>query len=275
VFNTILPIVAAVVIAFLASFTAAAQAPGVVSVLYAGSLVTQMEGPIKQTLRSQGIDFQGEPGGSKALAHLIDSGVKSPDIFISVNPALVRGLGAKVSSATTFASTTLGIGWSDKSRYASLFNGVAAGKMRMLDALSTQGLRIGRTDPSLDPKGAYTIEAMKMLAGDAGEQRILGDDRNSAQVFPEENLLTRTELGDVDAGFFYRTEAIARGLHFLRLPGKASLSDKITYTFAVMKAAPHPAQAQAFARFILSGAGKPILQKAGIDYFSSPKTIEP
>lgn len=243
------------------------------SVLYAGSLVTQMEGPIKDALRSRGIDFQGEPGGSKALAHLIDSGIKSPDVFISVNPSLVTGLGAKVASATTFAGTSLGIGWSDKSKAASLFNNVVAGKTTLLNALSTPGLRIGRTDPKLDPKGAYTIEAMKMLAGEGGEHRILGDDDNAMQVFPEEDLLSRIDLGEADVGFFYRTEAIVRGLHFVALPGKASLSDKITYTLAIMKNAPHPAQARAFADFILTGAGKPILQKAGIDYFAAPKTV--
>jgi len=257
----------------LGALPVAAQAPGVVSVLYAGSLVTQMEGPVKDALRSQGIDFQGQPGGSKALAHFIDSGIKSPDVFISVNPSLVTGLGAKVASATTFAGTSLGIGWSDKSKAASLFNGVAAGKTSITEALSMPGLKIGRTDPNLDPKGAYTIEAMKMLAGESGEHRILGEDENSAQVFPEEDLLSRIDLGEADAGFFYRTEAIARGLHFVELPGKASLRDKITYTLAIMKNAPHPAQARAFARFILTGGGKPILKKAGIDYFENPNIV--
>jgi molybdate/tungstate transport system substrate-binding protein len=265
-------VVAALLVA--GSVPVAAQAPAVVSVLYAGSLVTQMEGPIKQALLTQGIDFQGQPGGSKALANLIASGIKSPDVFISVNPALVTSLGAKVTSAQTFAATSLGLGWSDKSKYAALFNGVAAGKTSVVEALSTAGLKIGRTDPKLDPKGEYTIEAMKLLAGDR-ESTILGADDNPDQVFPEENLLTRIDVGEADVGFFYRTEAIARGLHFVVLPGKASLSDKITYTLAIMKEAQHPAQATAFAQFIISGGGKMILQKAGIDYLADPKTVVP
>ena len=85
-------------------------------------------------------------------------------------------------------------------------------------------------------------------------------------MFPEEDLLTRIDLGQVDVGFFYRTEAVARGLHFVALPGKASLSDKITYTLAIMRDAPHAAQAKAFADFILTGEGKAILQKAGLEY---------
>ena len=175
--------------------------------------------------------------------------------------------------ATTFASTSLGVGWTNKSKYASLFAGVAAGRGSITEALATPGLRIGRTDPTVDPKGAYTVEAMKLLAGDTAEKRVLGADANPAQVFPEEVLLTRLDAGEIDLGFFYRTEAIARGLHFVALPGKASLSEKITYTLAIMKAAPHPDQAKAFADFIVRGAGKSILQKAGIEYFPTPKVV--
>ena len=225
-----------------------------------------MEGPIKSALRATGIDFEGEPGGSKALAHLIGAGLKLPDVFISVDPTLIRELGDKVARSTTFASTSLGIGWSDASRYAPLFAGVAAGKTPLLDALSTPGLRVGRTDPEEDPKGVYTITAMKLFAGAAAARRILGDDDNASQVFPEENLLVRIEGGEADVGFFYRTEAIARGLRFYALPGKASMRDTITYTIAVMKNAPDPDTARAFVDFICRGAGKQILQRAGLEY---------
>jgi molybdate/tungstate transport system substrate-binding protein len=267
--------VAGALFMLLASTIVSARTSGVVTVLYAGSLVTQMVGPVKDALRAKGIDFQGQPGGSKALANLIASGIKAPDVFISVNPMLIKALGPRVTSATTFAGTSLGIAWSDKSKYAALFGRVASGQASITDALSTPGLRIGRTDPNLDPKGSYTIEGMKLLLGDAREQTILGDDANSTQVFPEEDLLTRIDLGEADVGFFYRTEAIARGLHFVALPGKASLNDKITYTLAVMKNAPHPEQAKAFAAFILTGEGKAILEKAGIEYLASPKDVTP
>lgn len=253
-------------LATFAAVPARAQAPITVNVLYAGSLVTPMEGPIKDGLRAEGIEFEGQPGGSKALAHLIDAGLKKPDVFISVDPALVRGLGDKVASSATFAATSLGVGWSDASKFAGLFADVAAGRTALVDALATPGLRIGRTDPRVDPKGAYTLQGMKILAGDAGERRILGDDDNANQVFPEEDLLVRIEGGEADVGFFYRTEAVARGLHFYALPGKASLRDRITYTIAVMKNAPHPGAADAFAAFIRTGEGKAILTRAGLEY---------
>jgi molybdate/tungstate transport system substrate-binding protein len=258
----------------LTSSPASASSDDVVSVLYAGSLVTPMEGPIKAALAQQGIDFQGQGAGSKMLANLIAAGAKQPDIFISVDPKLVTGLGPKVARATTFASTSLGIGWSDKSKYASLFASVAAGKTPIVAALSTPGLAIGRTDPQLDPKGVYTLQAMTLLAGADGEKRVLGAPENEAQIFPEEDLLARIDTGQADVGFFYRTEAIARGLHFVPLPGKAAMSDKITYTIAVMRDAPHPTQASAFEDFILNGAGKRILQDAGIEYLKTPAVVQ-
>ncbi len=225
-----------------------------------------MEGPIKATLATHGIEFQGQGGGSKQLANFIESGQKNPDVFISVDPKLVSGLGAKVEKSSTFASTSLVVGWTDKSKFNDLFQSVTLGKATLVSALETPGVRIGRTDPQVDPKGAFTVQAVTMLAGADGAHKILGDDTNAAQIFPEEALLTRVEAGDIDVGFFYKTEAVAHNLQFFPLPGAASMSEKISYTLAVMRNAPHPEQAKAFANFILNGEGKPVLERAGLTY---------
>jgi ABC-type molybdate transport system substrate-binding protein len=89
-------------------------------------------------------------------------------------------------------------------------------------------------------------------------------------VYPEEDLLARIETGTVDAGFLYSTESIARKLPAIPLPGAAALSHDITYTVAVMKAAPHPAAAQQFATYLESGNGRKILEAAGVAYFDHP-----
>ena len=240
--------------------------PAVVSVLYAASLVTPMEGPVKAALAAQNITFEGEPGGSKKLANLIAAGLRQPDIFISVDPRLVEALGPRIARATTFASTSLGIAWANNSRAAALLAKVAAGTETLDAALSSPGFRLGRTDPRLDPKGVYTVEAAKLWLGAQRAQALLGDDENAAQIFPEEDLLARVETGEIDAGFFYRTEAAARGFTFVPLPGRASMSDKITYTLAAMSDSPHPEAAAAFESFALSGEGRKLLEKAGLTY---------
>lgn len=245
---------------------ASAQTAASVQVLYAGSLVTPMEGPVKAALAKEGLDFQGEPGGSKKLANLIASGVRAPDAFVAVDPEIVASLGDRVLRSTTFASTRLGIAWPEGSKYAVLFERVGESRGSLADAIETVGLRIGRTDPRLDPKGAYTVQAVTLWLGASGERALLGADGNPDQVFPEEDLLVRLETGQADVGFFYETEAVARGYRFLALPGKADLSDKIRYALAVMRAAPHPAQAAAFETFLLRGPGRRILEKAGLHY---------
>lgn len=250
---------------------AAATPPGLVTVLYAGSLVTPMEGPVKNALRDRGIDFQGEPGGSKALAHLIASGVRSPDAFIYVDPKLVTGFRDKVAAAVPFATTTLGIAWAPASKHAAVFERVAAGSVPLERALATPGLRIGRTDPQLDPKGFFTIAATTAWLGAQREHAILGADDNPAQIFPEQDLLARVDTGQADVGFFYRTEAVARGYHFIQIPGETRFSNGITYVLAIMKGAKHQTEVHAFADFILNGPGREILERAGLDYLPQGK----
>jgi molybdate/tungstate transport system substrate-binding protein len=240
-----------------------------VSVLYTGSLVTPMEGPVAKELALEGVQFNGEPGGSKKLANLISAGARNPDVFISVDPAIVAGLGNRVASSTTFARTSLGLAWSPKTKYDVELSALVNGKTNMWDVLSTPGLRIGRTDPQLDPKGRYTVQAVKALAGDRAHV-ILGDDENPAQIFPEEDLLARVETGEIDVGFFYKTEAIARGYKFAPLP--PSPASDVRYALAVMNDAPHPGAAKQFAEFILYGRGRDVLQRAGLEYLIPPGT---
>lgn len=240
-----------------------------VSVLYAGSLVTPMEGPIAAALAKEtNLEFSGEGRGSKALATFIIGGLRHPDDFISADSSIVDDLTKRglIESSVTFGSASMVLGYSPRSPHRALFEAVAAGKVSLIDALRTPGLRIVRTDPQLDPKGARTLKAMHLLADDATVAAVLGADDNPAQIVPEETLLVRLETGEADVGFLYSTESTARKIPAVELPGKAALSDEITYTLAIMKGAPHPVAARTFADFILTGSGRKILEDAGIHY---------
>jgi molybdate/tungstate transport system substrate-binding protein len=247
-------------LALVLAVASCAQQTSDVSVLYAGSLVTPMEGHVARALARSGVTFEGEPLGSKEIANLIVAGLRRPDAVILVDPSVEAVLARRglILRWWSLGTTSLGLAWSQKSRLA------ARGPQTVRGLLTSRGLRIARTDPRLDPKGAYTIEAVRMLLGAAGERDVLGADDNPAQTFPEESLLVRLETGEADVGFVYKTEAIARHLHFLALPGRASLSGKILYTLAILKAAPHPAAARAFSAFLLRGPGRAILERAGV-----------
>lgn len=237
----------------------ASPPPTDVVVEYAGSLVTAMEGPVAKAASTEGLHVVGEARGSTALAHLIAAHLRTPDIFISADRALVDDLAREgfIASAHTFGSARLVLGYSAASRYLELVREVQRGRMTVAELLRTPGLRVARTDPALDPKGARTIRALRLLGLPAG----LGS------VYPEEDLLVRLETGEADIAFLYSTEAIERNIPWIALPGKSSLSGEITYTLAVMKAAPHPEGARRFATFIFSGAGRPILERTGLEYF--------
>lgn len=243
-----------------------ASSPQTVSVLYAGSLVTPMEGPIARALAARGLTFQGEGRGSQEIANFIEAGLRKPDVVILVDPAILARLtqAGYVAQSWPLGSGALGIGWSDRSRLAARLASTPSTRDALLSLLTTPNLKVARTDPQLDPKGRYTLQALRLLFGDAQARTILGTDENPAQIFPEESLLVQLETGEADLGFVYSTEARARHLNFLELPGAASLSDKIRYSVAIMKNAPHPAAARAFVDFLLHGDGHRILTAAGL-----------
>jgi molybdate/tungstate transport system substrate-binding protein len=261
--------ITAIILIALSACSSTAMRP--VDVLYAGSLVTPVQGPVAQALAQRGIKFEGEPLGSKEIANLIIAGLRKPDVVVLVDRSVEKRLERQglVARSWVLGSTSLGIGWSDKSRFASTLSQCPAGATAqrvtacLVKILSTPGVRLARTDPRLDPKGQYTIEAAHMFLG-AHERAILGPDDNPAQIFPEESLLVHVESGDSGAGFVYAIEARSRHLHYVPLPGRASLSDKIIYTIAIMKKAPHPSTAQTLVDFLRNGAGKSILEDAGL-----------
>lgn len=268
-------LVAAVTLALLPTFGGAAAPAGTVQVAYAGSLVATMEGPMKVALsRDTGLRLAGEAKGSKALANLIDAGLRNPDVFISADPGLIVNLNRKqhlVKGYAVFGSARMVIAYSDKSPHRALFEQVAAGKMPLLDVLADPSVRVGRTDPQLDPKGARTIRVLNLLGTHFHDPEKARTIENTSQTFPEEDLAVRVESGELDAGFFYSTEIPGRDLRVVELPEDANLSRDIAYALAVMTAAPNPRAAETFANFVLHGAGRAILEKAGVRYFARPR----
>ncbi len=239
-----------------------------VNVLYAGSLVEVMEHGIGPAFdAASGDRFRGYAGGSKLLANQIRSGLRAADVFISAVPDVNRrlmgpGTAESVRWYAVFAQSPLVIGYDPSSRYARSFATKAWYRV-----LQEPGIRIGRTDPKLDPKGALTLQLMRRaervyrVPGLA--ERVLGAAENPAQVLPEEVLVGRLQSGQVDAGFFYSTETAAAHIPAVRLP--ASVAPTARYTVTVLFGAPHPAAARAFIRFLLGPEGRSILDHSGLE----------
>ena len=270
---------------------------GSVHVMYAGSLVRLFEkrlGPAFQS--ASGFTFQGEGKGSVAIANLIKGGIKTPDVFVSADPKVDEMLHGKengnyVSWWVPFARTEMVIAWSTKSRFRAEFEAAQKGGRTWESVLEQPGFRLGRSDPELDPKGYRTLFLFQLDEERTGEQgesrRILGAPDNSAQIFPEEHLLARVQIGEVDAGVFYLIEAIEAGLPHLRLPSAINQGDPaqsshyarashttkkgttvrgspILYTVAIPSVARNRSGAESFVQYLLSKPGEEILSKAGL-----------
>jgi molybdate transport system substrate-binding protein len=241
---------------------------GTVNVLYAGSLVDLMErhvGPAFE--RASGDRVDGYAGGSTQLANEIKGGLRIADVFISASPSaddrlMGPGNGDLVRSYVRFASSPLLIAYNPKSRFAADFR-----RRRWDLVLQEPGLRLGRTDPKLDPKGALTVELMERAAAAYHVPdlvaRTLGWTENPDQVFPEEALIGRLQSGQLDAGFFYATEAAAMRLETIRLP--PDMAPEAVYTLAIPTNAVDAPGAARFAAFLLGARARPLLAAGGLD----------
>ena len=205
-----------------------------VQVLYDASLVDPMDDLDPAFTKTSGVTVQGRAGGSFALAHAILDGSQSPDVFLSADPAvntlLLRpGAGPSAPCFLTFATTSMVLGYNPAGRFGPEFRDAAFGGRPWYEVLLSPGLRLGRTDPRLDPKGYRTILMLKLAEQHYHqpglEARLLGTSDNPAQILPEEELVGRLKSGHVDAGVFYLTEVIEQHLSFVLLPDEINLGN--------------------------------------------------
>lgn len=244
-----------------------ARAAGTVNVLYAGSLVNLMERSVGPAFdKASGDHFQGYAGGSKLLANQIKGKLRRGDVFISAVPAVNQSLtgaanGNWVSWYITFAHSPLVIGYSPNSRFAADFK-----SKPWYEVLQEPGIKIGRTDPKLDPKGALTVELMDkaqtFYKSPGLAQRVLGAPANPAQVLPEEELVGRLQSGQLDVGFFYSTETADAKIPAVTLP--AEIAPKAVYTVTILQGAPDPKGGERFVAYLLGTQGRDLMNEHGL-----------
>lgn len=261
-----------ILLAFVATLVsrspAIAQAPGTVNVLYAGSLVNLMEralGPAFDQTKSG--TFQGYAGGSNKVANEIKGRLRRGDVFISANPRVNDDLagpanGNWVSWYVMFAQSPLVIGYAPNSRFAA-----ALKSQPWYEVLQQPGIRIGRTDPKLDPKGKLTLQLLDKAAQvykiPGLTEKVLGPGENPAQVFPEETLIGRLQSGQLDVGFFYSTETTDLKIHAISIPAETALSAH--YTVTALNNAANPAGAERFIAFLLGSKARALMTAHGLD----------
>jgi molybdate/tungstate transport system substrate-binding protein len=277
---------------------------GKVFVMYAGSLVKIFEQDLGPAFQNKtGYTYTGEGRGSLQIANMILDGQRRPDVFVSAGTIpinkLINSTGSTASKSplahglAKFASAEMVIAYSPTSKFHTDLDKAKKGLVPWYQVLSEPGFKFGRTDPDLDPKGYYTIIMSKLADSYSKDpnikQRILGDDKNPKQLFPEEALITTLETGHLDAIAAYKHEAVARGLQYIALPSQINLGNPsfsnfyktATYTLpsgqtiqgepvyfsvTIPDTYKNLAGAVAFVKFLLSSDGSSILQLDGLDH---------
>jgi molybdate/tungstate transport system substrate-binding protein len=205
-----------------------------VFVMYAASLIKTFEETLGPSFQKEtGYSYDGEPRGSVQVANMIIDGLRTPDVFVSASTVPIQRLMNNTTPLAywlvKFGSAEMVIAYSPNSRFSSDLEKARTGEIPWYQVLSKQDFKFGRTDPELDPKGYYmiiTAELANLYYNDSGiKQRIMGDDRNPKQIFPEEILKTILEQGQLDAVAAYKHEAVARGLPYITLPPPINLAD--------------------------------------------------
>lgn len=243
------------------------SAAGKVNVLYAGSLVNLMEHGIGPAFdKANGDTFQGYAGGSSGLANQIKGKLRQGDVFVSASPKVNDGLtgtanGDWVSWYITFAQSPVVIGYNASSKFAADLK-----SKPWYQVLQEPGIKIGRTDPKLDPKGALTVTLMQqaeaLYKSPGLSEKIIGAPDNPAQVLPEETLVGRLQSGQLDVGFFYSTETADAKIPVITLPPE--ITPKAVYTVTILHNAPNADGADKFVAFLLGSAGHKVMKEHGL-----------
>ena len=209
------------------STPAKAKVTGTVNVAAASSLSYLSEKVISPSFtKAEGYKYTGTYNASGDLESDIASGEISPNVFESVGGDNIMPLGNSIVLA-----------YNPKSKYASQFKAFADGSKPLsglFTLLETTGLKLGRTDPNIDPQGRDFIYMLELaqsyyhLPSDT-VSKILGTTDfgtpTSSQIFAESSLDATLQSGQLDASSAFLTQAIELHLDYILLPSAINLGD--------------------------------------------------
>jgi molybdate transport system substrate-binding protein len=146
------------------------------------------------------------------------------------------------------------------------------GHLTSLAGLTKTGVTISIGDSSV-PVGEYTQTVLTNLDALYGSSFSTGVMANVVSTETEDaNIVALVELGAVDAGFVYHSDAFTLGkkVTHLVIPNAYQSSPLPTYPIAVTKTAKQASIAQAFMNFVLSKRGQKIMKAFG--FLPPPKS---
>jgi molybdate/tungstate transport system substrate-binding protein len=288
------------VILLAGAVSAAPLAAQRLTVFNAGSLAR----PFRELLDSfaaahPGVTPAQENAGSLELARRISELGRIPDVIavadVDVIPKVLIPKDAGWYAA--FARNEMVLAYTPQSAGADSISAA-----NWFDVVTAPGVRMGASDPALDPNGYRTLMVMELAErfyhrpGLAARLRAAVPDR---YLRPKEaDLVALVQAGELDYAWSYRSIALSAGLRYVQFPPEISLGDlahaddyarvsvrvrgaagkdsltftgaPILYALTIPRRAEHPELAREFVRFLFSPAGRAILDRNGFRTLEKP-----
>ena len=221
------------------STPAKAKVTGTANVAAASSLSYLSEKAISPSFtKAEGYKYSGTYNASGDLESDIASGEISPNVFESVGGDNITPLEPKFTKwYVQYAGNSMVLAYNPNSKYASQFKAYADGSKPLsglFTLLETPGLKLGRTDPNIDPQGRDFIYMLELaqsyckLPSDT-VAKILGTSdfgtATSSQIYAESSLDSTLQSGQLDASSAFVTQAIELHLDYIPLPSAINLGD--------------------------------------------------
>jgi molybdate/tungstate transport system substrate-binding protein len=256
------------------------------------------------TMRGAGPARQESAGSVETVRKITELG-RVPDVVALADTALFgRMLGGRTGPVTVLGRTRLVLAYTARSRFASEVN-----SRNWTDVTTRTGVRVGRSDPALDPAGYRALMAMQLAErfyARPGLAQRLQRAADSSDMRPKSSDLTALlQTGNLDYAWEYESVARALGLRFISLPPEVDLGDParadiyataqvtipaaratggsgalrmsgapIVFGAAVPVAAPHADAGRRFIAYLGSSEAAAIFAEAGLQPQSLPSSAD-
>jgi molybdate transport system substrate-binding protein len=235
------------------SSTTPTPAPVTLNVFAAASL-TAAFGEIKTQYEAANpnVKITSNFAGSNTLATQISQGAPA-DVFASADTKNMQKVNTLVNTPQTFA----------KNKVVVIIPANNPGNIKTLHDLANKGVKIAVAGPSV-PVGNYTLEVLSKM-GQSSEYGPAYESAVKANFVTQETsvsgVVQKVELGEVDAGYVYVSDAYSAGskVSSINIPDQYNvLAD---YPIATVKDSKNLSTAESYVQYVLSPDGQTILAK--------------
>ena len=190
--------------------------------------------------------------GSNTLAIQITQGAPA-DVFASADPKNMQKVSSLVNTPQTFVENKVVV----------IVPANNPAHIKTLHDLANPGVKIAVANSSV-PVGNYTLQVLSKM-GQSSEYGPSYESAVKANFVTQETsvsgVIQKVQLGEVDAGYVYVSDAFSAGSKVSSIDIPARYNIVANYPIATVKDSKNPSTAQSFVQYVLSADGQAILAK--------------